>query len=156
MMQVMYTPQDRSAQRYPSTNYNALPLSLSGGSWEEDRLDKAGIGDRTFDMDAEPHRQPASRMHQQSSMDTAPYIPPLPVDESWNEGIPPLPKVEVLIDLVNNPSSFLQIAPAGSVTRAIRKHPLKPWRRKMIWVSNLHSVVRLCILWSGWKDSFLS
>ena len=90
----MYTPQDRSATRYPPTNYNAMPVSMSSNPWDDDQLEKAGAADRTFDMDTEPYRQSTSgRMHQQTSMDTTPYIPPLPVDESWNEGIPPLPEV---------------------------------------------------------------
>lgn len=92
---------DRSLPRHSALNpgYQVPAVSFAGLSQDDDRLERAGASDRTFETESDPFapiiREAKNRAQRQrsSGMDDIPHIPPLPVDESWNEGIPPLPQV---------------------------------------------------------------
>ena len=93
-------PSENLAMRHPGSNpgYRAPAVLLAGMNGDDDRLEQAGASDRTFETDSDPFAFPQAFNRMQSyrslGMDDTPHIPPLPVEESWNEGIPPpLPEV---------------------------------------------------------------
>jgi len=67
-----------------SAGYRAPPLpTFENGAGDDDRLDMAGEGDRTFDAPGDDPPPPAY----------PPDVPPLPQEEPWPEAEPPLPEV---------------------------------------------------------------
>ena len=99
----MYTPQSRLVSRYPSSSVAGhYGPQLASDAWgrEDDRLERAGAEDRTFDMEVDPFRPSESGSldrldgYTPADMGATPGHPPLPMVDSWNErNPPPLPEV---------------------------------------------------------------